>query len=109
MNRTEFITVTAIILFAAFVLGWFTSWIVHRLTRRTRADMGELDRMAQELHEAEEMRDAAVVALEQREAELTSQLGTTETELQSAMDGLRESRAEIEELRTYIEKVLARR
>ncbi|MCT4333931.1 hypothetical protein MU516_13770 [Paracoccus sp. YLB-12] len=109
MNRTEFITVTAIILFAAFVLGWIASWIVHRLTRPTRAGMTELDRMAQQLHEAEEARDAAVAQLEEREADLASRLAGTEVELQAAMDGLRESRTEVEELRDYIEKKLVRR
>lgn len=109
MNRTEFITVTAVILFAAFVLGWSASWIVHRLTRATKADMGELDRMAQQLHEAEEARDQAVSQLESREARLLSRLAGTESELQTAMDGLRESRVEVEELREYIEKKLARR
>ncbi len=108
MNRTEFITVTAIILFAAFMLGWFASWLIHRLTRPTRADMGELDRMAQQLHEAEEQRDEAVARLEEREAELRSKLVGAEAELRAAMDGLRDSRSEIEELREYIELKLAR-
>ena len=109
MNRTEFITVTAIILFAAFVLGWLASWLVHRLTRPTRSGMTELDRMAQQLHEAEEARDAAIAQLEEREADLASRLTGTELELQAAMDGLRESRTEVEELRDYIEMKLARR
>lgn len=109
MNRSEFITVTAIILFAAFVLGWFASWLVHRLTRPTRSDMTELDRMAQQLHDAEESRDAAVTQLEEREADLASRLAGAEAELQAAMDGLRESRTEVEELRDYIEKKLSRR
>ena len=90
MNRTEFITVTAIILFGAFLLGWIASWIVHRLTRRTRADMSELDRMAQQLHDTEEQRDQAVARLEEVEADLSSRLAGTESELQAAMDGLRE-------------------
>lgn len=108
MNREQFILATAIILFAAFVLGWFASWLIHRLTRPTRADMGELDRMAQLLHDAEEARDQAVMDLETREAELIGQLSQTEAELRIAMDGLRDSRSEIEELRDYIEKKLAR-
>ena len=37
MNRTEFIVATAIILFAAFMLGWFASWLIHRLSRVTRS------------------------------------------------------------------------
>lgn len=109
MNRTEFITVTAVILFAAFVLGWFASWLVHRLTRPTRADMGELDRMAQQVHEAEETRDSAIAQLEEREAELMRRLRGTEAELKAAMEGLRDSRTEVEELRQYIEQKLARR
>ena len=109
MNRTEFITVTAIILFAAFVLGWLASWLVHRLTRPTRSGMTELDRMAQQLHEVEEARDAAIAQLEEREADLASRLAGAELELQAAMDGLRESRTEVEELRDYIEMKLARR
>ena len=53
MNRTEFIAVTAIILFVAFVVGWFAHWLVARFSQVSNHDMGELDRMAQALHEAE--------------------------------------------------------
>ena len=95
---------TAAILFVAFVLGWFASWLVNRFTRVTRADVGELDRMAQALHEAEDTRDQAITYLQQRESELTSQLTQAEAELAAAMDGLREVRQEAEELRGYIER-----
>lgn len=108
MNRSEFITVTSIILFGAMVLGWCACWLVLRLTRPTRADMGELDRMAQQLHEAEEARDQAIAALEEREAELMTRLVDAEGELQAALEGLRDSRAEVEELRSYIERRLSR-
>src|SRR6056297_1910879 len=104
MNRTEFIIATAGILFVAFMLGWFASWLVNRFTRVTRADIGELDRMAQALHEAEETRDQAITYLQQREAEMTNQLHQAEAELRAAMEGLRESRHEAEELRAYIER-----
>jgi len=95
---------TAAILFVAFVLGWFASWLVNRFTRVTRADVGELDRMAQALHEAEDTRDQAITYLQQRESELTSQLTQTEAELSAAMDGLRDVRQEAEELRGHIER-----
>jgi prophage endopeptidase len=36
---------------------------------------------------------------------LTGQLSQTEAELRAAMEGLREARAENEELRSYIEQV----
>lgn len=109
MNRTEFITVTAIILFAAFVLGWLASWLVHRLFRSSPASMSDLDHLAQKLHDTEKERDDAQAALQQREAVLTKRLSEAESELQVAMDGLRESRTEVEELRDYIERKLARR
>ncbi|MGH1424434.1 MAG: hypothetical protein ACRBBU_06870 [Pseudooceanicola sp.] len=107
MNRTEFIIATAIVLFIAFSLGWFAYWVIHRFTRVSKSDMGELERMAQELHEAEEARDQAITYLQQREAELTNQLTQSEAELSAAMDGLREARHEAEELRAYIERVNA--
>lgn len=109
MNRTEFVIATAIILFIAFCLGWFASWLIHRLTRVTRADMGELEQMAQALHEAEETRDQAITYIEQREAELMNQISQTEAELRAAMDGLRDARHEAEELRAYIERMNAAR
>lgn len=107
MNRTEFIIATAIILFVAFGLGWFACWLIHRLSRVTQADMGELEQMARDLHEAEETRDQAIAYLETREAELTNQLNQSNAELRAAMDGLREARREAQELRSYIERLNA--
>ena len=108
MNRTEFIIATAIILFAAFMLGWFASWLIHRLSRVTRAEMGELESMAQQLHDAEEARDSAVDQLEEREAELVERLSRTAAELRAARDELRETHAEIAELRGYIKQKLGK-
>lgn len=105
MNRVEFIIATAVILFVAFCTGWFANWLIHRFTRVSKSDMGELEKMAQELHEAEETRDQAITYLQQREAELTNQLAQTEAELSATMEGLREARHEAEEMRAYIEKI----
>ena len=103
MNRIEFVIVTAVILFVAFGIGWFASWLVHKVARVTKADMGELDQMAQALHDAEETRDQAIAYAEGKEREMLSKLHQTEAELAAAMEGLREARAEAEELRAYIE------
>lgn len=108
MNRTEFIVTTAIILFIAFLLGWAASWLMHRMTRVTQTDMNELDAMARDLHDAEETRDQALAYLDQRESELNAKVHQTEAELRAAMDGLRDARAEAEELRRYIEKINTR-
>jgi septal ring factor EnvC (AmiA/AmiB activator) len=105
VNRTEFIIATAVILFVAFCLGWFANWLIHRFTRVSKADIGELERMAQELHEAEETRDQAITYMQQREAELSNQLAQTEAELSATMEGLREARHEAEEMRAYIERM----
>ena len=107
MSRTEFIISTAAILFVAFCVGWFANWLVHRFTRVRQSDVADLDRMGQELHEAEETRDQAITYLQQREAELSNQLTQTEAELRAAMDGLRDARQEAEEMRDYIERVQA--
>ncbi|MGA0542053.1 hypothetical protein [Neotabrizicola sp. VNH66] len=107
MNRTEFVIATAIILLLAFAMGWFTHWLLHRFARNSGSDLGEMDRLAQSLHEAEEMRDQAVLYLEQREAELTNQIQQTEAELRAAMEGLRDARQEAEEMRSYIERMHA--
>ncbi|MCC6000195.1 MAG: hypothetical protein JJU19_04935 [Pararhodobacter sp.] len=98
MNRIEFILVTAAILLVTFALGWVAHWLVARFTRVSQDDLSELDRLAQALHEAEEMRDQALVWIEQREAELTDRQAQTEAELRAAMDGLREARREIDHL-----------
>ena len=102
MNRTEFVIITAIILFVAFAMGWFANWLLHKFTRVSKSDLSEFEKMAQELHEAEETRDQAITYFQQREAELTSKLTQTEAELNAAMDGLRQARLEAEELRTFL-------
>ncbi len=104
MNRTEFIIATAVILFVAFALGWFASWLVNRFTRVTQADIGELEKMAQALHDAEEAREEQAVYVERRESELASLMAQTEAELRAAMDGLRTARRENDELRKQLEK-----
>ncbi len=105
MNRSEFILATAVVLFVAFALGWFTYWILHRFARISGGDMGEVDKLAQSLHEAEELRDQALMYLEQREGELANQIAQTEAELRAAMEGLRDARTEAEEMRKYIERM----
>ncbi|KAF0675984.1 hypothetical protein [Profundibacterium mesophilum] len=105
MNRSEFIIATALVLFVAFILGWFASWLVHRLSRVTQSDLGELDAMAQSMHEAEEERDRALATLKRREAEMSNQLSQTEAELRAAMEGLRDARHEAEEMRAYVERM----
>lgn len=106
MNRTDFILYTTVVLFGVFLLGWFTHWLLHRFAR-VQGDMGEIDRLAQSLHEAEETRDQALAWMEAREAELTTRLTQTEAELKATMEGLRAARQEADEMRAYIERMHA--
>ncbi|MCB1407026.1 MAG: hypothetical protein KDK01_12415 [Rhodobacteraceae bacterium] len=103
MNRTEFVVVTVIVLTAAFALGWFVNWLVHRFTRVTQADLGELERMAQALHDAEETRDQAITYIHQREDEVNREISQLQAELAAAMDGLREARHHNEHLQARYE------
>lgn len=105
MNRTEFILITALVLFVVFMLGWFANWVMTLLTRGSKAELSEFDKMVQAVHEAEDMRDKAIAHMNQREAELTSRLSQSGAELQAAMDGLSAARREAEELRAYIERL----
>ncbi|PVH30484.1 hypothetical protein [Pararhodobacter oceanensis] len=107
MNRTEFVVVTVIVLTAAFALGWFVNWLVHRFTRVTQADLGELERMAQALHEAEETRDQAIAYIHQREEEVTRETAQLQAELAAAMDGLRDARHENQILSSEIDGLRA--
>ncbi len=107
MNRTEFVIAIAAILFVAFVLGWFASWIVHRFSRVTISDVAELEEMAKALHDAEEQRDEAITYYQYRENELSTQLTQSQAELSAAMEGLGEARREAGDLRAYIEKTNA--
>jgi len=74
MNRTEFILTTTIILFVAFCLGWFANWLFNRFVRVSHSDVSALDKMAQSLYEAEDMRDQAITYIEKRETEMSNQL-----------------------------------
>ncbi|HBU13586.1 MAG TPA: hypothetical protein DEF16_01060 [Gemmobacter sp.] len=92
----------------AFTLGWFANWLVHRFRRASAADMGELERLAQSLHEAEEARDQAILYIESREGDLMNQISQMEAELRATMEGLRDARQEVEEMRAYIERMHAK-
>jgi hypothetical protein len=96
MTRTEFILATAVVLFVAFCVGWFTHWLVHRFIRVPASELGELERLAQELHEAEEARDAAITYLQQREADLSAKLNQSEVRLRTARDEIRDLRARLD-------------
>lgn len=102
MDRGQVILALAALLFGCFVLGFLTHWVVTRLSRVSHRDLDQLDSMAEELHTAERVRDEAVSERQQIEHEAQRMIVQLQAELGAAMDGLREARAEAEELRNYI-------
>jgi len=104
MTGNEFIAVTAVILFMAFLVGWFTRWLVTRLTQSTLSDTNEVDTLVEALHQAEMERDNVQELLRRREEEHKNELNQVLAELSTAMDGLRDSRREAEELRAHVEQ-----
>jgi len=103
MNGTELVMALATLVFAAFLMGWFARWAVHRFLRTGPEDAREFNKMVRSLHEAEEARDRANASLEKSESEMARRLAQTEAELSAAMAGLREARIEVGELRALAE------
>ena len=102
MNRSEFIIVTAVILFVVFCLGWLACWFVNYFFRVNRTSSGELHELAQELQQAEHARDEALNELRDREREWKSKLAQANADMAATMDGLHKARTEIEDLRNRV-------
>ncbi|MFV0408588.1 MAG: hypothetical protein ACK5LJ_02480 [Paracoccus sp. (in: a-proteobacteria)] len=107
MTRENFILATALILLAAFILGWLISWMINRLSGPVPIAPGSADQLAIDLHEAEEARDRAIAEGNAREAALHERLAFMNTELTDARKALQEASEEIEELREYIDRHLS--
>lgn len=104
MDRTQLIIIIAVVLFAAFLLGWILRWGYGSLNRINAANMGEIDDLANRLHEAELQKDEAEQLLHDREWELKNKLAQTQAELDAAMAGLGEARREVDHLRTALDE-----
>lgn len=104
MDRSEFIIAVMVLLFGSFVLGFLTHWIVTRLSRVSDAEIGQLDSMAEELHLAEEERDAAKADRHTLELQTRTELGELRSELTSTREALKSARDEADELRAYLEE-----
>lgn len=109
MNRFEFTIIIALVLFAVFLLGWFTSRVTYRLVSPASTDTSELDLMAQQLQDAEQARDDAIIHLENREAEMARRFASQEAEMQAMMGALRDARIEAEDMRNYADQLRAER
>lgn len=102
MNRDELIAVIAFAFFLTFVLGWLLRWAYGGFNKINASDMGEIDDLANRLHEAEQAKDHAESQLKEREWELTNLLAQAEAELAAMMEGLGDARREAESLREQL-------
>ena len=108
MTRDNLIIAIALIMFAAFLLGWFSCWLVGRLTRPGKAELKVLDRLAEDLHAAESALERVTGEGLDREATMHERLAFSAAELATARSALQEASEEIEELRAYIESHIAK-
>lgn len=103
MDRNDLIIVISLALFCTFTLGWILRWAYGSLNRINASDMGEIDDLANRLHEAEQAKDNAEALLYERDAELHNQLSQAYAERDAAMEGLGNARRETEDLRNQLE------
>lgn len=103
MTRDNLIIAIALVLFAAFLLGWFSCWLVGRISRPGNAELKALERLAQDLHDAEAALERVTGEGQEREATMHERLAFSTSELTTARSALQEASEEIEELRAYIE------
>ena len=94
MNREEFIISAAIVLFLTFLLGWLSRWLIQRLNMVSEKDLKDLNKISTALLEAEEDNEKA----KNREIDLNKKI----SQLEAAMDGLRASRLETEDLKSSL-------
>lgn len=104
MTRDDFIATTALILFAAFVIGWLSCWLIGRLTHPGKAELARYHQLVADLHEAETARDQNTQEASNREASLHERLAFSANELAQSHEALKEASIEIEELRAYIDR-----
>ena len=108
MTRDNLIIAIALVLFAAFLLGWFSCWLVGRISRPGKAELNVLDRLTEDLHEAEAALERLTGEGQDREATMHERLAFSASELTTARGALQEASEEIEELRAYIESHIAK-
>lgn len=104
MDRNELVVIIALVLFSAFLAGWILRWAYGSMRRVNTTNMGEVDDLANRLHEAELQKDQSSRDLNDLEWELNNKLSQSEAELQAAMEGLGEARREAEDLRAQLEE-----
>ena len=92
MQANEVMLIGALVLFAAFAMGWCMHWLWMQLLRDSLPSIEAMSNVTQELLNATAQRDAAREKAAQKEAELTKLLAQARAERDAAMEGLRQSR-----------------
>lgn len=103
MDRDELVVLIALVLFSAFLVGWILRWAYGSMRRVNSPNMGDVDDLANRLHEAELQKDQSQQELNDLEWTLKNKLSQSEAELQAAMEGLGEARREVHDLQSQLE------
>lgn len=96
MSSAEITIAVAGGLLAAFTLGFFSHWLISRLSA---APESSADTLAAEILRLEAERDAVAAQAQEAAGAAAAMLRERDAELRAAMDGLANARAEIEALR----------
>lgn len=102
MDRNELIFAITLLLFGAFLMGFLCHWAATRLSRVSKGDASDLSAMADALHQSEEAREMTLATAAAEEARYRARISQAEAELQSAMEGLRDARREVDELKAHL-------
>ncbi|MEM9429261.1 MAG: hypothetical protein AAGA32_07160 [Pseudomonadota bacterium] len=103
MDRTELTLVVGVALFAAVLLGWVLRWIYGLLNPPPPPPPVPDSDWAEYAKSCEQERDAAQARLAEVERDLQSKIVQANAELEATMDGLRDARREVNELRSKLD------
>ncbi len=103
MNRSELTMLITGGLVLALIAGWTLRWVFSLLNRPAPAEPVPETELEAQLRAALEAKTTAEAKLASVEDDLTKKLVQTQAELEATMDGLRDARRQMNEMREQME------
>ena len=104
MNRTELTMIIAGGMVVALIAGWTLRWVFGLLNRPAPEEPIPETELEAQLREALEGKEAVEAKLASVEDDLSRKLSQTQAELSATMDGLRDARRQMNEMREQLEQ-----
>ena len=104
MNRTELTMIIAGGMVVALIAGWTLRWVFGLLNRPAPEEPIPESELEAQLREALVAKDAAEAKLMSVEEDLSNKLTQTQAELNATMDGLRDARRQMNEMREQLDQ-----